>query len=627
MLEFKLKNRPFLLDESTSIRITWFNPACFFDKIEGDVAMGIQIPENDNNRAMLGNPERFERDTKTDDQEFEGFEVRYSGVLYISGTLIINGYAGKTYTGWTRSNVGNLGKQHREKFIYDIAAFNQNISFTNKANYDPDSDHYGCPRIMNELFFKDKGGRREFYRLSVNPDWWPGSQENQFSYEPYESEVLSEGFRHSNYSYVNQLNPDNTVKLGIVPFASPDLLYLNDITVVSPMLFLNYIIKAILKDAHYYINNNALADNDDLKKLILYNNFDITKMGFTTIGELPFNSPFANLNGIKAHSFKIDFAYRNYTDTFKYKDLLPKVQLKDFILSIQNLLNVCFLFRSDGRVDIIDREEILKGPAIDINKYMIGNWEKGEKKDVTLKFKFSHDDADLIFKDRWEDIDDRRDDEKEPVDTWDDLDLIEDPEIGEVRYLQTLNIYVEYAWTQKVNIDQKTGKEINEDILGWKFLAAGFQNGFFNRGRDQEETIETKFSTLYSSSPGSIYPPAVQQPGNMKSMKFAYKSFSPRLIFYNGNNQCEFTTENISIDWERPETGLLATRWPVWNRFWSTRLPVSRQADLPLNVIDYIRRNITSKFRSREGEFIIQEMETEFGLNKIGDTKLKGYKV
>jgi hypothetical protein len=626
MLEFKLNNTPFLLDQSASIRLTWANPACFFDKITGDVGMGISIPENDNNRALLGNPERFERDNKPGDQEFEGFEARYQGVLLLAGTLVIQGYSGGTYNGWLRSNLGNLGKAHREKYIYDIDAFDEDVMFTNKANYDPETDPYGCPKVLNEMFFKDKGARREFFRLAVNPDWWPGSEEKQYNYDPYETEVLSEGFRNANLSYVNNLNVDNTVKLGIILFESPDLLYLSNITVVSPMLFLNYVVETLLKDAHFFVDNNAIADSDDLKKLMLYNNYDISKMGFSTIGDLPFNSPFPNQNGIKTHTFKIDFTYRNYTAAFRYKDLLPKVQLKDFILSTQNLLNVCFFFRQDGRVDILDREEILKSPAIDIEKYMIGKWEKGDKKDLTLKFAFTHDPDDLIFKDRWEDIDDRRDAEKEPVDNWDDLDTITEPEIGELRYLRDFNIYVEYAWTQKVSIDQKTGTEINEDILGWKFLAAGWQNGYYNRGRDEEETIETKFSTLYGSE-GGAFPPAVQQPGNMKSIKFAYSSFSPRLVFYNGNNQCNFEAANISLDWEKPETGLLETRWPVWNRFWASRLPVSRSADMPLNAIDYMRRNITSKFRSREGEFIIEEMETEFGLNRIGETKLKGYKV
>jgi hypothetical protein len=43
-------------------------------------------------------------------------------------------------------------------------------------------------------------------------------------------------------------------------------------------------------------------------------------------------------------------------------------------------------------------------------------------------------------------------------------------------------------------------------------------------------------------------------------------------------------------------------------------------------MIDYVVRNIYKKFRGREGEFIIEEMKTEFRMNEIGKTQIKGYK-
>ena len=52
--------------------------------------------------------------------------------------------------------------------------------------------------------------------------------------------------------------------------------------VVSPMLFLRYIIKELLKASGFYIDIDALSDDEDLKKLILYNNFDITDIFFST---------------------------------------------------------------------------------------------------------------------------------------------------------------------------------------------------------------------------------------------------------------------------------------------------------------------------------------------------------
>jgi hypothetical protein len=388
------------------------------------------------------------------------------------------------------------------------------------------------------------------------------------------------------------------------------------------MLFLNYVIESLLRDAGFYITNNAISDHPDLKKLIVYNNFDITDMTFAT-SLVPFFSPFPDGQTTYASGSKIEYVWRNYSEKFQYNKLLPKIKLKDFIIGVQNLLNVCLHFRRDNKVNIIDREAIITTPAIDINKYMVQDWDIGEKKNVTLKFTFNHDNDDTYFKERWEDIDDRRVDEKEPVETIEALNSIY-PTFGEVRYIKNVNAYMQYSWYQKISINPISKEEETEDMLGWVHLAGNFQNGFFNRSQEQEETINTVFSTLSPNFFEQV--PIVQQPGNIKSIKFAYQNFSPRLLFYNGNNAGSFETPNISLDWEKAGTGLLTTRWPKWARFWCSRIPVAREADLPLNMVDYIARNITSKFRSREGEFIIETMETEFGLNSIGTTKITGYK-
>jgi hypothetical protein len=626
MLAYYINNAPLLLDEQSSNRITWYNPACFFDSIPGDVAMGINIPVNDVNRALLGNPERFEKYSTTPSaaREIQAFEIRYSGVLLLAGTLMVQGFAGGNYSCWLRSNLGNMGKEHREKYIYDIPAFNQNIRFTNKAAYTPGTDHYGCPEIVNPGFFRDKGRRKKYTRQVLNPEWEEGNGEPQLIDEEYETEIITKGFENYAFSRVNERNPDNTIKLGAFLFGGIDFVDTLPITVVSPMLFLDYVIDSLLRDARFTIIRNDISANDDLKTLIIYNNFDITRMGFSTVQNIKFNNPFYDGETLHSHTVKIDFISRDYNDAFQYRDLLPKVKLKDFILGIQNMLNVCFQFLRDGKVNIIDRETIITSTAIDISDYVFGEWEKDEKKDVTLKFEFSHDQDDNIFRERWEDIDDRRPDEKEPVSTIADLDLIAAPAVGEVRFVRSHNIYMQYAWTQRVVGTDNAGDEISEDHLGWTYLAGNFQNAFFNRGTESEETIKTPFSTVMWNILSQV--PEVQQPGNIKSIKFAYQNFSPRLLFYKPGNEASFETENIALDWEKTTTGLLATRWPKWARFWCQRQPVSRSATLPLNVLDYMVRNITGKFRTREGEFIIETIETEFGLNSIGPSKITGYK-
>lgn len=623
MLTFTINNKPLALDTSTSVRISWNNPACFFDSIPGDAGLGIDIPVNEINRAMLGNPERFEKRNTGSSREIPGFQIRYGGVLLLSGTFIIQNASASSYSGWLRSNVGNLGKEHREKYIYDIPEFNRDMSFVNKPNYDPATDDYGCPEVYNRDFFKDKGRMKTVEGLIPNPEYYAGSGLPQSITEEYETELLSMGFQNHVDWTVNKRNIDNTIMLGWDSKLVDDLPSF-PLTVVSPMLFLDYVIKSLLRSAYFYVGSNAIADSADLKKLLIYNNFDITHMSFL-VSDLsaPNGQYWYDGETDQSYGWRVGYVSRGYYK-FKYRDLLPQVKLKDFILGIQNLLNICFHFLPRGKVNIIDRETIITSAAIDIDKYLVKEWDMGEKKDVTLKFAFKHDDNDIYFKERWEDVDDRRKDEKEPVYTIGELDTIVDPVVGEMRYVISLNIYMQYVWYQKSEISPFTKKEITTDMLGWQHLSTGFQNGFFNTKQAEEEEIGTFFSSLSYNNRKSK--PEAQQPGNFTSIKYAYGNFSPRLLFYLGNNTAKHETATISLDWEKEYTGLLTTRWPKWARFWCQRVPVSREADLPLNMLDYIARNITSKFRSREGEFIIETMETEFGLNSIGTTQITGYK-
>lgn len=630
MLTFTLNNQPFLLNRETTVRLTWRNPACNLDAFPGDVGMGIEIPVNPHNRALLGYPDRFEKYRTANDREFPGFEIRYSGYLLMGGTLVVQTATTESYSAWLRSNVGNLGKAHREKYISDIDDFRDSIWFNNKADYDPESDAYGCPKIFNPEFFYNKSRKVTVDRLVPNPNyvdlsWWQDiwkKQQPAYIKEPFETEELTEAFRISASYFVNDLHPDNTVK---IPWSTcrAGNIHTQPLTthVVSPMLFLNFVLKKIFLDARLVINDNFIAGHEDLKKLMIYNNFDITTMNFDfPLTEIQVTD-WANGVGPMNYVRKVEGISRDYSAPFQYKNLLPKVQLKDFLLSVQNLLNVCFHFRRDGKVDIIDREAIISGPQLDLSKYMVNGWEMGLQKDVTLKFSFKHDKDDMYFSERWEDIEDFRENERDSLNNWEDLGSISSPEIGEIRYLTGQNIYVRYDYGISEEWDPETGNTIQTDTLGWQHFTSGFQNGYYNRGKEETEEISTGFSTLMGDQ--NL---VTEQKGNIQSMRFTYRNFTPRLLFYMGNNQAKSETENISLDWEKAKTGLLETRWKNWARFWSQRQPVTGEANLPINMLDFVIRNIYSGFRAKEGVFILEELETEFSTHRIGISKIKGYK-
>jgi len=48
---------------------------------------------------------------------------------------------------------------------------------------------------------------------------------------------------------------------------------------------------------------------------------------------------------------------------------------------------------------------------------------------------------------------------------------------------------------------------------------------------------------------------------------------------------------------------------------------------LPLNELKYVIENITQPYSTREGKFIIEEMEVDFQGDLMSTVKIKGYKL
>ena len=168
---------------------------------------------------------------------------------------------------------------------------------------------------------------------------------------------------------------------------------------------------------------------------------------------------------------------------------------------------------------------------------------------------------------------------------------------------------------------KNNGQEIYSDTLGWEIIAQGFQNGFYKYGREEEESIETKFSTLVGDNPLSY------QRGNMNADRYAFQNFSPRLLFYHGNNSASNKTDNLMLDWEKEDIGLMKKRYSQWANFWANRLPVTCEADFPLNMLTHVLSNIYNRFRTYDGELFIEKIETNFNLNSIGVSKITGFKI
>jgi hypothetical protein len=113
----------------------------------------------------------------------------------------------------------------------------------------------------------------------------------------------------------------------------------------------------------------------------------------------------------------------------------------------------------------------------------------------------------------------------------------------------------------------------------------------------------------------------------MNTWKAKTQAFSPRLMINNPNNAGGTQNSNFSFEYEKEDIGILPVYWKNWNRFWANRLPVIGEFDLPINVLRHVIYNICSKYRTREGEFLIEEMSCELFIDRIGTTEIKGFKV
>lgn len=598
MLSYSLNNQPLVLSHGTSFRLSALNPACLFDDIKGDAGIGVDIPVNEHNRAILGNPERFERYAPAQ-LKLEGFEIRFGGVLLLSGALVIKSANDKSYSGWVQSEIGVLKEAIQNKKITEFA-WPTAQTFSNKTAYDDDTDPYGAPAIHNRGFWNGIG--REIENTITTDD---GDRTQTIS------KIQNEHFENFGY-WVNAIDVGVGVKLT------------GDGCVVSPMLHLRYVLREALRLNGFFIAADAftptgLGESLALQKnMMIYNNFNIMAASYTQNTEI--------VPGWDQNTQSIgDAAYNVITvtswglSTFNYADLLPKISFKEFLLGIQNTLNYVFRFRNNGKVDIIDREAILSGSPINLQQYVSGFWEMGERTSRRLKFTPEFDKEDAFFGSEYEDLTDRRADFAAPVETDDDLNDIASPAVGELRLVTQTNKIYEYKWNVVAaeNVDYT---EQQVDTFGWEFVSNGTQPYIYQPTGETEEEIKINCTTLSKMASGLYMYPAAVQKGNMAQMRSTWSDFAYRLLPAN------LVLWPNGMDWAG-DTGLYNTRWRTWSRLWANRQPVTGRFDLPLNVLLYVMENITSKFRTDKGEFIIEEIECEFGLNTIGVATVKGYKI
>ena len=113
----------------------------------------------------------------------------------------------------------------------------------------------------------------------------------------------------------------------------------------------------------------------------------------------------------------------------------------------------------------------------------------------------------------------------------------------------------------------------------------------------------------------------------MNAWKAKQQAFSPRLLIYQGNNTGGPESATLSLDYEKETIGVIPKLWKRTAQWWSERLPVTGSFDLPANMLKHVIYNKCKKFRTREGEFVIEELRFTLYVDHISETTVKGYKV
>lgn len=602
MLTLHRNANTIVTDESFSVKLKWVNPACYFDAIPGDVGLGLEISVNEYTRAEFGNPERFEKYAAGQDRKFPGVSIRFGGALLLSGTLVITNATRESYSGWLQSELGVLGTAQRDKFITEME-WKANQSFVNKTLYNPLSDDYACVTIQNPTFWEGKGKSQEFTITYL--DEFGVTQTTTI-----EKNKLTQLFESTKGVRVNRMLADFNLDIT------------GDACVISPYLSLNRTVSELFRLNGFFIDYTSYtpADDYDYFATLIYNNYNIFKQTFTveTVESGYFDQFLTewvttSINEVKAATWNLA--------PFNYADLLPRLALKDFILSIQNFLNIAFVFRSDNTVNVINRNDIPVMQAYDLESYFSGFWNIGERKNVSLKFLQEYDKTDELTAD-WHDLSERLTDFLTPVVDIAALKAIVSPQLGNLCLVTSLNKIYEYRWAVFDAIDADF-RSIETDVLEWIFVSTGNQPYLYGT-EDEVEEIKTNCSTLPYNNDGSVlYPETLytKQHGNISSSRSLWSDFSMRLIHY----------DRILLDKDKLEfagtNGIFNRRWLKWARFWKNRLPVEGEFMLPLNELYYVINHITQPYSTRHGKFIIEEMECDFQGSQMGLVKIKGYKL
>ena len=484
------------------------------DEIDSDWGTDLELHQ-DEFAKKLDNPERMSHENLK--QTSWPARNRINGLIMLEGLLKIDGYSEGKYEAYLGAGLYEFGKLVEGKLLSDIDLGGER-TWQTKSNWQYPADDFCLFPVLNTGFY--------------------GDDENIQG-------PLADQFMSQNYGYQNYYE----MGTGVLQTTQ------NATSVISPFPFIGYLLKQIFKHVNYSITENEFDENPQLVKKCLYTNNSIIKLNYTLTQQVWFfQAPTRELN------------------TWEINKIIPEIDILDFLIGLQNDLNITFEFNPRNReVKILDREKrmnmspsrllldkiVPKSTSLKLSKDKLG---------IEMVPDFDTNDEYFTENNSWAEI---KDDDfiKKTVATVDDLP--EPGEADEIRFVESQDTY--YKWTEIEETDDDGN--VTNTFWDWRGYARNQQK--MKIGNSDYEKIESIFCPTYHIG-------FIQRGNNpMWMVTSNYYDCKPKMLNYYGplgdpaipRGDADGSTENngISNDLRQGQNPRYVTRWQSTGRFFISR--------------------------------------------------------
>lgn len=485
------------------------------DGVTSSSGYDIQLPVK-LYREKLGYPDRLSQ-IKTSKNSFPASN-HINGLEMISGLLSVNGVEGDVYDCDIGQGSFEFSEMIKGKTLKDLDLGGER-TFVKQSHYNYPGEDFTLFSVSNMEFWKDETIKERWHDTV-------GASQNFFADDNLPYTFSAVGFLFT-------------------PF------------VITPFPFVGYLLKQIFRFAKMTITRNDWDSTPMLARKVMYLNESICKTSWYSE---------SGYWGWYARSF----------DKWTMNDIIQDIKIKDFLIWLQNSLNVCFDFGRNRELRIIDREAIFSKRA---SRFFLdkiipeSTYPDLEKEHNGLSFIQDIDTSDGNFSETfWQNMADVDPELIDPsVQLRDDLPV--PGAAGHIRYCEETSSW--YQW-KEYNLVDENGDETENTTWGWRFFSNNIQD--LNLGQPDFLEIKSGFSPTNIRPSIAGNEDRIEERTSMKPRLFNHYG-DPTKPHSLGDSYASPDYESVSDNFIGKD-GLYAKRWANTARFYMNRTPATSTASL-----------------------------------------------